>query len=139
MDAQALTGYIRQGIRYELQPEEIRLYLPFFFGDAQKEICLTWDSHGVLTDGGRTMAELKKRLPDADRYRDAIGKILEANGAVALEGGQKLVVRYVQTCIAGEKCYLDYMGALNRLLRVMSLISVVDTVTVMKDGTVRPC
>ena len=139
MDAQALTGYIRQGIRYETHAEGIRLYLPFFFGQKQEEICLTWDKKGILSDGGRTLTELKNRLGDLSDYEKSIQRILKYNDQVTLEGGRNLVVRHFQTCICGEETSLDYMGGFNRLLRVMSLISVVDTVTVTEDGTVRLC
>ena len=40
MDAQALTEYIRQGIRKEVYADRIALYLPFFFGSALSVISL---------------------------------------------------------------------------------------------------
>lgn len=139
MDAQALTGYIRQDIRTEISADRIELYLPFVFGGKEETICLVWDKKGCLSDGGRTLTELKKRLKDLTPYMDSIQRILKAHDLVALESGQKLTVRHYQTCISGEEVYPDYLGGLNRLLRVMSLISIVDTVTVMEDGTVKPC
>ena len=140
MDAQALTGYIWQGIRKEVSADGIRLYLPFFFGEGVTEpLCLLWDQKGVLSDGGRTLAELKKRTGDLRVYEDRIRNVLNAYGAVTLEGGHKLVVRHYQTCICGEESYLDYMGGLNRLLRVISLLCLPDTVTVEEDGTVGVC
>lgn len=140
MDVQALTGYIRQGIRKEVYADRIELYLPFFFGNGESEpLCLIWDQKDCLSDGGRTLAELKKRVGDLTPYRESIQRILKVHDLVTLEGGQKLTVRHFQTCISGDETYQDYLGGLNRLLRVMTLISVVDTVTVMEDGTVRPC
>lgn len=140
MDAQALTGYIRSEIRKEVYADRIELYLPFFFGNGETQpLCLVWDKKGVLSDAGRTLAELKKRVGDLTPYHDNIQNILSAHGMVTLEGGQKLTVRHFQICVSGEEEYKDYMGGLSRLLRVISLISVADTVTVDKDGTVRVC
>lgn len=140
MEAQALTGYIRQGIRKKVYDDRIELYLPVFFGNGESEpLCLVWDNKGVLSDGGRTLTELKKRVGDLTPYRDSIQNILKPLGQVTLEGGHKLVVRYYQTCYFGEKSYQDYMAGLNRLLRAISLISVVDTVTVDEDGAVYLC
>ena len=140
MDAQALNGYIRQGIRKEVYTDRIELYLPFFFGEGKTEpLCLIWDKKGALSDGGRTLAELKKRVGDLTPYKDSIQNILMSLGQVTLEGGQKLVVRHFQTCISGEHSYQDYLGGLNRLLRAISLISIVDTVTVDDDGAVYLC
>lgn len=140
MDAEALTGYIRQGLRKAVYDDRIELHLPFFFGKVESEpLCLIWDQKGVLSDGGRTLAELKKRVGDLTPYRDRIQNILMSLGLVTLEGGQKLVVRHFQTCISGEQSYQDYLGGLNRLLRAISLISIVDTVTVDEDGTVYLC
>lgn len=139
MDAQALAGYIRQGIRKEVHTDRIELYLPFIFGGKEDALCLTWDKTGCLSDGGRTLTELKKRVKDLTPYTDSIRRILKVNDLVTLEGGQKLTVRHYQTRITGDEESLDYLGGLNRLLRVISLISIVDTVQVMEDGTVRPC
>lgn len=139
MDAQALTGYIRQGIQKKVYADRIELYLPFFFGRECEPLCLYWDQKGVLTDSGRTLRELKNRLGDLTPYQSRIQNILRALGTVTLEGGQKLVVRRYQTVQFGEDTYLDYMGGLSRLLRAISQISIVDTITVDEDGTVRPC
>ena len=140
MDAEALTGYIRQGIRKEVTADGIRLYLPFLFGEGESEpLCLHWDRKGVLNDGGRTLDELKKRTGDLRVYEERIQNVLQAYGTVTLEGGRKLVVRHYQTCICGEESYLDYMGGLNRLLRVISLLTLPENVTIDKDGTVRVC
>ena len=140
MDAQGLAGYIRQGIRKEVFDDRIELYLPFFFGNGEHEpLCLIWDRNGVLSDGGRTLLELKKRVGDLSPYQRNIQNILRAHGMVTLEGGQKLTVRHFQTCIAGEETYLDYLGGLSRLLRVIAQISIVDTIMVDEDGTVSLC
>ena len=140
MEAQALTGYIRQEIRQEVYADRIEVYLPFFFGNGESDpLCLIFNQKGVLSDRGRTLNELKKRVGDLSPYQESIQNILLAHGAVTLEGGQNLVVRDFQTCIFGEETYIDYMGGLNRLLRAISLISIVDTLTVDEDGQVRPC
>ena len=140
MDAQTLTGYIRQGIRKEVYDDRIELYLPFYFESGESQpLRLIWDRNGVLSDGGRTFAELKKRVGDLSAYQRSIQNILRTNGMVTLEGGQKLTVRHFQTCISGSETYLDYLGGLSRLLRVIARISVVDTIVVDEDGTVRLC
>ena len=140
MDAQALGAYIRQGLRKEVYADRIELYLPFFFGEGGSEpLRLTWDRKGVLSDGGRTLSELKKRVGDLSPLRDNIQNILHSLATVTLEGGQVLTVRRFQTCLCGEQQYQDYLGGLSRMLRAISLLSVADTVTVDKDGTVTLC
>lgn len=140
MDAQALTGYIQQGIKKEVYADRIELYLPFFFGNGNSEpLCLVWNENGVLSDGGRTFSELKKRVGDLAPYQKSIDNILSVFGTVTLESGHILVVRDFQTCISGDKTYLDYLGGLSRLLRVISQISIVDTVSVDEDGAVSLC
>ena len=138
MDTQTLDGYIRQEIRKAVYPDRVELYLPFFFMNGSAEpLCLTFDRNGVLTDGGRTMKELKKRLGDLSPYQANIQNILTDYDPVTLEGGQKLTLRHFQTIHRGEESYLDYMGGLNWLLRVISLLDVVDTIEVDEDGGVR--
>lgn len=140
MDAQALNGYIRAQIRKAVYPDRIELYLPFFFGsDNDAPLCLIWDREGVLTDGGRTLRELKRRLGDLSPYEKSIQNILAAFGMVSLEGGQKLVVRHFQTCVCGDKEFTDYLGGLSRLLQAIAQLSAVDTIAVDEDGTVRLC
>lgn len=140
MDSQALNGYIRQGIRKEVYADRIEVYLPFYFGNGKSdELCLVWDEKGVLSDGGRTLDELKKRLGDLSPYRENIVNILEAYGTVILESGRILTVRNFQTCVYGDDEYKDYLGGLNCLIRVISLISVADKVKVDKYGAVSVC
>ena len=140
MTPQALTQYIRQDIRKVVHADRIELYLPFYFRDTRQEpLRLIWDNRGVLSDGGRTIAELKKRVGDLTPYQNSIQSILNACGTVSLESGTKLVVRHFQDLIRGETVCKDYTGGLSRLLRVISLISAVDTLTVSEDGTVWPC
>ena len=138
MDIQALAGYIRQEIRKEVYPDRVELYLPFFFMSGSTEpLCLTFHRNGILTDGGRTMKELKKRLGDLTPYQTNIQNILTCYDPVALEGGQKLTLQHFQTIHRGEESYIDYMGGLNRLLQAISLLNVVDTIEVDEDGGVR--
>ncbi len=140
MDAQVLTDCIRQGIRKEVSADRIRLYLPFFFGNGESEpLCLIWNEKGVLSDGGRTLAELKKRVGDLTTYQNRIENILSSLGMVELEGGHRLVVRHFQTRVSGENTSIDYMSGLNRMLRAISLISIADTLAVEQDGTVNLC
>lgn len=137
MQAEKLYEYIWQGIRKEIHPDRVELYLPFFFGsDRDEPLCLTWDRNGALTDGGRTLSELKKRLGDITPYRDSICRILAASGNVTLAGGQNLVVKTSMTCILGGERYIDYLNGLNQLLRAASQISVVDTIRVSAHGEV---
>lgn len=137
MQAEKLYEYIWQDIRKKVYPDRIELYLPFFFGGNHDEpLCLTWDKNGVLSDGGRTLSELKKRLGDLTPYHDTIRRILGASGNVTLVGGQNLVVKIYVTCIFGEEQYLDYLGGLRYMLKAISLISVVDTIQVSEYGEV---
>jgi hypothetical protein len=138
MQPQALTQYIWQDIRKEVYADKIQLYLPFFFGsDRDEPLCLTWDRNGVLSDGGRTMTELKKRIPDITPYQESIRNIISTYGLITLVGGQNLTVQHYRTHTYLGETYLDYWDGLEFLLRVISQISVVDTITVDEDGTVR--
>jgi len=140
MDARALNEAIGQGIRKVYYPDRIELYLPFFLGNEKsEELCLSFDRDGVLSDGGRTLEELKKRVGDLAPYRETIRNILDHFGTVALEGGQKLVVRSFQTCSCGDKEYLDYAGGLSRMIRVIALICAADRIKVDEDGVVSLC
>ena len=137
MDASGLQSVIDRDIRRVSYPDRIELYLPFFFTGAEDApLCLTWTQDGVLSDGGRTMLELKKRLGDLSPYQENIRNILN-HAAVTLVGGQKLVVRQPQTRIFQGECSLDYCGSVSHLLQVMTLLGLVDTVTVDEDGAVR--
>lgn len=137
MQAKKLHELIWNEIRKEVYPDRVELYLPFFFGSNPDEpLCLTWDRSGVLSDGGRTLLELKKRLGDITPYQDTICHILNANGDVTLVGGQNLLVKTYVTCISGEEQYFDYLGGLNHLLKVISQISVADTIHVSEYGEV---
>ena len=140
MDAQALNSYIRQEIRKEVHSDRIELYLPFVFGNGTSDtLCLVWNKDGVLSDGGRTFKELKKRVGDLTPYSENIQNILTAHGMVTLESGHRLTVRNFQTCICGDDTYTDYMAGLSRLLRVISQISIVDTIKVDEYGAVYVC
>ena len=140
MDAQTLNGYIKQEIRKEVFADHIKLYLPFFFGnDNSDPLCLIWDKNGVLSDGGRTIKELQKRVGDMTPYADNIQNILASNGSVTLESGHILTVRHFQTRIYRDETNKDYMAGLSRLLRVISQISIVDAIKVDEHGTVCVC
>lgn len=134
MQAEKLQGYIWQNIRKEVYQDEIELYLPFFFGNEQDEpLCLIWNENGVLSDGGRTMKELRNRLGDLTPYMDAIHFILDQDAPVALVGGQNLVVKHHRTCIYLGEEYIDYLASLSWLLKTISRISVVDTLTLEEE------
>jgi len=140
MDAQALTDYIRQGVRQEVCPDRVELYLPFWFGNENSDpLCLVFSDKGVLSDGGRTLAELKNRLGDIAPYQGRIQNILSSLGPVKLEGGHILTVPHFQTLLTDGKEMIDYMGGLNRMLRAISLISIVDTILVDEGGAVTLC
>lgn len=137
MSPEALQKYIRQGIRKEVHQDRIELYLPFFFesGD-DAPLCLTWNKDGVLSDGGRAIAELKKRVGDMTPHMEKIRRILNGRCPVELAAGHILVLRQYQTLITPEETYVDYLAGLSRMLRVISLISVIDTVEISEDGEV---
>ena len=140
MQAQALNEYIGQGIKREVYKDKTLLYLPFYFGENTSEpLCLIWSKDGTLSDGGRTLLELKKRLGDITPYSERIGNVLSSLGLISLEGGQKLVIKHFQTCIQGEQTYIDYLGGLSKLLRAISLINVIDAIEVDKYGEVSLC
>lgn len=137
MRPDALQKYIWQGIRKEVREDRIELYLPFFFAShADAPLCLTWNREGVLSDGGRTIAELRKRVGNIDPYMEKLRRILNERCPVELAAGHQLVIRQFQTAISPEETYVDYLAGLSRLLRVISLISVIDTLSVSEDGEV---
>ena len=139
MQAEKLREYIWQGIRKEVYPDRVELYIPFFFGNDQDEpLCLTWDKDCVLSDGGRTLSELKKRVGDIAPLRQTISNILEQQD-VALVGGQKLVITHYNTCVCGEEAYLNYVWGLNRMLAAISQISIADIIRVSENGEVSLC
>ena len=128
MDADRLHEYIWQGIRKEVLPDRINLHLPFCFGPGDGEpLCLTWDAKGTLSDGGRTIAELKRRIGDIRPYMNSIIEILAQCGDCRLVGGQMIVKDHFQTVICGNETYLDYLGGMHQMLKAISWICVVDT------------
>lgn len=140
MNVQALNRYILQGIRKEVYEDRIELFIPFFFEKSKNgPLCLVWSKDGVLSDKGRTVSELKTRLGDLSLYRNKIQNVLNAFGTVSLDGGQNLVVRSFQTVISGGEEYKDYLGGLNKLLRAISQISIIDRIHVDPHGTVSIC
>ena len=137
MRPEKLYEYIWQGIRKEIRGDIIELYIPFYFGSGEDtSLCLVWDKNGVLSDGGRTLAELKKRVGDVEPYMEKIRNILNARGPVELVAGHKLTVRQFQTVVAPDGTYVDYRTGVSRLIAAISLISVIDTVKVSDDGEV---
>ena len=140
MNVQALNRYILQGIRKDVYEDRIELFIPFFFENSENgPLRLVWSKDGVLSDKGRTVSELKTRLGDLSPYRNKIQNVLNAFGTVSLEGGQNLVVRSFQTVISGDEEYKDYLGGLNKLLRAISQISIIDRIDVDPHGTVSIC
>lgn len=122
ISADKLRAYIWEGIRKEVHPDRVELYLPFFFGgEDDAPLCLTWYADGSLSDSGRTLAELKKRLGDISPHMDNIRKILSHRGIgdAKLAGGQTLTLTYRQ----------DPLRALNMMLQIITLISAVDRIT----------
>lgn len=137
MDAANLREYIWQGIRKEVYADTIELYLPFFFGAGVHEpLCLTWDRDGVLSDGGRTITELKNRLGDISPYLDTIRMILSDCADCRLVGGQVIVKDHFQTVTYCGNEYLDYLGGLNQMLKAITTISILDTISVSEYGEV---
>ena len=137
MDAVNLHTYIWQGIRKDVQADKIQLYLPFFFGaESDEPLCLTWSRDGVLSDSGRTVSELKKRVGDIQPYLHTIQVILSRCGDCRLVAGQAIVKDHFQTVISGEKQYSDYLGGLNLMLKAISLISTLDSISISDHGEV---
>lgn len=127
MDCQKLYAYIWQGIRKEVRADRIELFIPFFFSEgSDAPLCLTFHADGVLSDGGRTMSELKKRLGDIGPYMDMIRNILLQCGDCRLVGGQNIIKDSFQTVVFGEDRYQDYLGGMNYMLMAISRISIVD-------------
>ncbi len=137
MKPEKLQEYIWQGTRKEVHTDKIELHLPFFFGYGDDTpLCLTWDKDGVLSDGGRTMSELKKRVGDMEPYMEKIRNILNFRNPVELVAGHKLVVRQFNTVVTPEETYVDYRNGMSYMIRTISLISVVDTIAVSENGEV---
>ena len=72
MDIQSLNNSIMQGIFYEDCGDHIVISMPFFFGNNSEPLRLVWNNKGVLSDRGRTIAELKDRLGDIAPYKESI-------------------------------------------------------------------
>lgn len=137
MQAEKLQEYIWQNIRKEVYQDKIELYLPFFFGNEQDEpLCLIWNENGVLSDGGRTIAELKKRIGDITPQMEKIRNILNYRNPVELEGGHILVMKQFQTIVSQDGEYVAYCKGVSHMIRTISLISIVDTITVSENGEV---
>lgn len=138
IDAMKLREYIWQGTRKEVSADKIEFYLPFFFGEGiDAPLCLIWDRKGVLSDGGRTISELKKRVGDIRPYLDTIDRILARCGECRLTGGQVIVKEHFQTVIFREKESLAYLQGMNQMLRAITLISILDTVAVTENAEVK--
>ena len=135
MEACKLRQYIWQGIRKEVYPDRIDFYIPFCFPGTDDHLCLSWDAKGVLSDKGRTMAELKCRVKDISPYMDHICKILNECGC-RLVAGQIVVKDSFQTMICGEDTYLDYLGGMHHMLKAISRIAIVDTLETLSEGEV---
>ena len=128
MDANAIHKYIWQGIRKEVYADRIELYLPFYFGNpCNKELCLTWDRKGVLSDGGRTISELECRVGNIQPYVAAIREILAQCGDFKLVGGRIIVKEHFQIVRSGDTEYLDYLRGMNHMLEAIARISILGT------------
>lgn len=123
--ADKLQNYIWEGLSKKVYPDRIDLYLPFVFGNEPSDpLCLTFTEKGDLTDNGRTLTELRKRLGDLAPFKKDIEQILAHCGDFKLTGGQKLVL----PCRTSPGKYRSF--ALQQMLQAISLILVVDTVRV---------
>lgn len=137
IEATKLREYIWQDIRKEVSDSGIRFYIPFCFGtEDDMPLYLTWDRDGTLSDRGRTVSELKKRVGDISPYLDSIHRILARCADCRLVGGQIIVKDRFQTVISGQEQYPDYLGGMNQMLKAITLISVLDTISVSDDGEV---
>ena len=137
MNAESVHKSIWQGIRKEVYADRIELHLPFFFGEGiGAPLCLTWDRQGVLSDGGRTIAELKKRVGDIRPYLDTIGRIMARCGNCRLAGGQTIIKEHFQTVCFQEEEHPAYLHGMNQMLKAITLISILYVISVADDGEV---
>lgn len=136
ISAEKLKSLLWQNIRKDFCSDRIELSLPFYFStDSENEpLRLIWKQDGSLSDGGRTLRELKKRLEDIQPYMSKIKELLSRYGAVVLEGEQNLVIRDFQTYKKGNETFLNYNRELVKLLQIITIISIIDAVTLEKRG-----
>lgn len=128
--AENLKEYIYQGITKSSSPDKLNITLPFnFAGESSAPLCLSWTSKGELTDNGRAIDELKKRVGDITPYLPAIRKIISKCGMTELKSNHTLVTTKFQTVFKNGVCSKNYIGALTAMLKAISLISIVDSVT----------
>ena len=137
MDAGTVHDYIWQGIQKKVYADRIELHLPFYFGNNNdKPLCLTWDRNGILSDGGRTIAELEKRDRNIHSYMDTVRMILSQCGDCKLVGGRIIIKENFQTVISRDTQYQDYLGGMNDMLEAIARISVLKPVSEFKKGAV---
>lgn len=138
ISAEKLKVYLWQDIKKEVFPDRIELSLPFCFSTdkVDEPLRLIWKQDGSLSDGGRTIRELRKRLGDIHAHMDAIKELLSQSGVVVLEGGQNLVIRDFQTYIRGDETFVNYNSDLVKMLWVITIISIIDTITLEERGGV---
>ena len=137
MRPEILQEYILSGIRKEVSDSKIELYVPFHFPNGDNTpLCLTWDETGVLSDGGRTLAELKKRVGDLTPYMEKIRRVCNPFCPVELISGHILAVRQFQTVVTPDGEYKDYCAGLSRLLDAAARISVLDVIDITESGEV---
>ena len=136
MEPQKLQEYILSGIEKRVYADKIELYVPFHFQSGDRTpLCLTWDKDGVLSDGGRTFAELKKRVGDTAPYAEQVRGVLHFE-PVELLSGHILAVRHFQTVLSAEGTYTDYRAGLSRLIAAISLIDAIGAVRIKECGEV---
>lgn len=120
-----LGEILSDDIRREVHPDRVDVFLPVFFGSREDApMKFTFFRDGTLTDHGRTLAELEKKVQDISPYLPKIQKILEHCGTCRLVGGRKLTVSQYQTLFRGEESAPDYLGGLKSMLKAVALISV---------------
>jgi hypothetical protein len=137
MNGGRLQEMIWQGIRKEVCEDCVKLYLPFFFGHKNDEpLCLTWNRKGILSDGGRTISELERRLGNIQPYQNMIISLLSRCGDCKLVGGRTIVKEHFQKVISPDGEYWDYLAGMNQMLKAITQISVIESIQFNEDGTV---
>jgi len=120
-----LGEILSDDIRREVHPDRVDVFLPVFFGSREDApMKFTFFRDGTLTDHGRTLAELEKKVGDLKPYYPVIRKIIDEYSLCELVGGRKLVQSHWQIIRRGEEESPDYLGGWKHMLNVVALISV---------------
>jgi len=124
-----LADLISSDIRLELSGDKILLYLPWHFAKAAAEkslpLCLTVRAEGdgaVISDGGRAIAELSKKVPSLLGYRGRISDLISDVGSYELVGGRIIEYSFYSLTKYGV------LSAVSQMLKIVTAISNLDLV-----------